>query len=91
MTQRIFKYHIEVVDRQTIAMPQGARILCVQIQTGMPCLWAMVDDEAPLAARDIHIRGTGHDCAGAEAFAYIGTFQMPGLVFHVFDNPSANG
>jgi hypothetical protein len=67
-------------------MPSGARILHVA-QSNEPttsdlCIWALVDPEAPTAARTICIYGTGHPC-GEEA--HIGTVEIGPFVWHVFD------
>lgn len=39
----IYKYPLDVTDRQVIAMPEDAEILTVQVQNGKPMLWAVVD------------------------------------------------
>lgn len=44
--KKIYKYRIEVTDDQNIEMPVGAKILTVQTQNGVPCIWAMVDPNA---------------------------------------------
>lgn len=41
--KKIYKYAIEITDDQDIVMPVGAKILTVQNQNGVPCIWAMVD------------------------------------------------
>ncbi len=81
----IYKYGLSPADVLYIPMPIGADILCVQMQAGLPNLWAFVENNNPQVSRKIHIRGTGHDCAGAGK--YIGTFQMQdgALVLHAFD------
>lgn len=72
-------------------MPRGAKILCVQTQGQIPCLWAVVNDQHPLDPRTIWVAGTGHPIAVHESMAYvdayIGTFQLQGgaLIFHVFE------
>lgn len=38
----IWKYPLQVLDRQTLFMPPGAEILSLQTQFGNPCLWARV-------------------------------------------------
>ena len=48
---KIFKYGLAVRDDVRIALPRGARILCVQVQDVRPCLWALVDPEAPTCER----------------------------------------
>lgn len=68
-------------------MPAGASVLCVQIQIATPCLWAIVDAEAPKVERWFRIYGTGHPMnKDSHAGNYVGTFQYGPLVFHVFEN-----
>jgi len=80
----IWKYPLEITDRQMLRIPQGPRILTVQIQDGAPMLWAMVDTSAGILW-DVWIRiyGTGNPGTGPEEH-YIATFQKDGLVWHVF-------
>lgn len=85
---RIWKFPLRVEDEQDIAMPAGASILTVQVQRGMPVLWAAVEPDSPLRPRRIFCRGTGHQMgATARLWIYIGTVQLAagGLVFHFFD------
>lgn len=81
--KRIFKYPLEITDRQTINMPGEAQLLTVKMQGGVPCLWAIVETEKPSRPHTIQIFGTGHDAT--DAGAYIATFQTGPLVFHVFE------
>lgn len=85
MAKTIFKYPLLAADRQVIAMPEGAELLCVDSQHGRPCLWAIVDPDFPSESRPIEIRGTGHLLG--DVGAYVGTFFLEDgdLVFHVFD------
>ncbi len=87
MKPTIYKYPLLILDEQDIEMPIGAGILTVQMQSGQPCLWALVDTERPMSKRKVLIRGTGHPCDGVKDYCYLGTFQMKGgeLVFHVFE------
>ena len=94
--RRVYKYPLEVVDRQTIEHPRGARLLCVQMQGDGPCLWALVNPDNPPVETTFRIVGTGHPIEDADDLGYVGTFQMMGggLVFHVFkeriyDEPNA--
>ncbi len=81
----IHKFQIEVVDSQVIKMPKGAKILCVQLQHGFPCLWALVIDTEPLEYRKIYVSRTGHQIVYVGN--YVGTFQLHdgSLIFHVFE------
>lgn len=86
----IWKYMVEVADQFEIEMPEGARVLCVQVQHDHPQIWAMVDPDAPMVTRRFRVVGTGH---GIEApiGPYVGTFQLYGgsFVGHLFEEGSA--
>ena len=83
--QRIYKYPLYVGDWICLNMPEGAEPLCVQMQHGIPCLWARVTVGNPPTVHHFRIAGTGHDLGG-NVGKHIGSFQMEGgaLVFHVF-------
>ena len=82
----IWKYELKTTDVQEISMPVGAQLLCVQLQWCMPCLWALVDVNAPKEKREIRIYGTGNPLP-LEPGWYVGTYQsLDGcLIWHVFD------
>lgn len=81
----IHKFAVPVVDELTVEMPLGAKVLCVALQAGVPCIWALVNDEMPLVPCEFRWRGTGHDCAGLGSEQYVGTIHALGpLVFHLF-------
>lgn len=88
----IHKYPIKLVDSQAIDMPDGAKILCVQVQNGVACIWAEVDTDAPRIKRVIETYGTGHPFGGVVPVAiaerkYIGTYQTSdgGYIWHVYE------
>jgi hypothetical protein len=82
----IWKYSLEDAGRQQIEMPEGARIISVQVQHGIPCLWAIVDPGKPAVRRTFHIIGTGNPF-NAAPLAYVGSFQLLNgkFVGHVFE------
>jgi hypothetical protein len=84
---RIWKWTLEVTDRQQLQIPGGAKMLTVQVQHGMPQLWALVDEKAPLITRTIATYGTGNPLPDGYPGEYVGTYQFGGgaLVFHVFE------
>ncbi len=86
MKRTIGKFPLELVGEQVVQMPNGAQILCVQLQNGWPCIWALVDPTARLIERSITIVGTGHPFEASSIGSYIGTVQLEtsGLVWHVF-------
>lgn len=84
---RIWKYELGVIDEQHLFLPVDAKILTVQMQYGICCLWALVNEEnTAKELRKIAIYGTGNPLPDNPG-EYIATFQMHGgdLVFHVFE------
>lgn len=88
----VWKFPLEITDEQDVTMPEGAEILCVQMQGETPCLWARL--HAPSAegsvpdCHRIRIVGTGHSIPDdALPLSYIGTVQSFGgsLIWHVFE------
>ena len=83
----IWKYPLSVTDEQTVLIPKGSRLLTVQIQRGIPFLWAEVDTDVPKVNRLIETFGTGHAISRPNnPRRHIGTYQVEEqLVFHVFE------
>lgn len=75
MKRQIWKYAIPVNDRQVIDIPEGYRILHVDLQHGVPCIWASVDPTASKVVRTVFTVGTGHpfDPTGLR---YLGSYQL---------------
>lgn len=86
--QAIWKFPMKCTDKQVIAFPKGAKVLCVQSQNETPCIWAVcaTADGAATEDRTFAIYGTGHQHESISG-VYVGTFQLQGgaLVFHVFE------
>lgn len=81
---QIRKYPLAVVDTQYVRMPKGATLLSAQVQEGLPMLWALVDEESTeYKDRQIQTFGTGQPIV--KAGKYLNTYQLGGLVLHVFD------
>ncbi len=86
----IWKFPMEVVDRQDIAMPEGAEVLAVGVQgvkDDILVLWAKVDPNAPSVDRHFAIIGTGRPAPEDADSRYIGTVQFAYglLVWHIFE------
>ena len=75
-----------IEDKQVVSMPINAEILTVQIQNGVPCIWALVDTSSPLSDVSVRVYPTGGEVDTSPNLKNCGTFQMigGGLVFHVF-------
>ena len=73
----------------TISMPDGAKLLTVQTQTGSPVLWALVNTKNANIIRAIVTVGTGNPMPyeSIDNLQYIGTYQLHGGSFigHVFE------
>jgi hypothetical protein len=86
----IYKYPLEITDLQSVSIPFGYTLLSVQMQSGKPCLWAMVDTDNIEEKCTIEMFGTGNPInpiKGIGQRVFIDTFQIhgAGLVFHVFE------
>jgi hypothetical protein len=83
----IWKYDVPITDHFSLELPAGAELLTVQVQFGVPCIWAIVDPEKPLVETQFHLFGTGHAINQETGkLTYVGSFQMLGgmLVWHLF-------
>lgn len=82
----IHKYQFDLASRVEIKMPQGAKVLSIQVQNGAPTVWAMVVTEAAFEIRVFRIYGTG---SALDTFAIAGnhlaTIQHQGYVWHIFE------
>lgn len=70
-------------DLTVLEIPGEAKLLCVQMQEGVPTLWALVDDTQPLRPRAFGLVATGR--AVPVGGVYVDTFQASPFVFHVFE------
>ncbi len=84
--QTIYRCPIDITDKQHVSLPVGAQILTVERQYGQPCIWAIVDTEAPCERKVIYVFGLG-DPMPEESLQYIGTIQTQNgnQIFHVFE------
>jgi hypothetical protein len=71
---RIFKYPLALKSREMIQMPEGAKILSVCLQDGMPVMYAQVRENNPLKPRIIRTVTTGEDFNSA-CCTFLGTIQ----------------
>lgn len=81
----IWKFPLAVSSIYQVTMPKGAEILTVQRQASQACIWAIVDPEAEKERRVFEIYGTGNPIDVECPRKYIGTFQSPPFVWHVFE------
>ncbi len=85
MTKQIWKYPMGMST--THEMPVSAEFLCVQVQGDAAVAWFLVlPDDKKTEPRKFQIYGTGHDIPLREK--YLGTFQSPPFVWHLFEDIS---
>lgn len=93
----IWKQKIPITDRFVLKLNKNSRILCVQTQNSIPCIWFTTDDEElEKETRIFRVYGTGHPMQENACNVYIGTFMVRAerLVFHLFEeakNPIGQG
>ncbi len=89
MPLTIWKFPFNIDTEVEIEMPAGAKVLHVDAQRDVPCMWALVNPDARKETRRFAVRGTGHAIphGGARTWAHLGSFLMlsESLVFHVFE------
>jgi hypothetical protein len=82
----IFKYPIQIEEKQNLMIPEKFEILAIKIQNGMPYIWALVDNSLPLSQIPIRIYPTGATIDQSLKLKYCNTFELleTKIVFHVF-------
>lgn len=82
----IHKYQFQIADKVIVQMPKGAKVLSVQLQNGVPTIWARVVTDMENESREFRVYGTGHEI---DTFAiqgtHLATIQHHGLVWHIFE------
>jgi hypothetical protein len=86
IAMKIWKWMLDITDRQTIYLPLGAQILTVEPQRDQIFLWALCDPSRPVEARYIGIHSTAGPLP-ADIGKLIGSIQLESssLVFHAFE------
>lgn len=86
--KNIYKYPLKFTVAQVVKAPI-AKVLDIQIQAGVPTLWAIVDDSIPEWDCTIACFGTGTSSVDKYMTSslqdkYVSTTQTNGYVFHWF-------
>ncbi len=95
MSQKIYKYQLELRPCTLLKMPRGAKVIHLNVQNDIPCIWAIVDirPDTPLVTRRFERVITGGTVFDVPPkFNYIGTYQLQNgeLVYHLFDDCSCD-
>jgi len=86
----IYKYPLtKLTPYIKIEMPLDAKILCFQMQGLMPTIWAFVETNNKISTRYFTINNTGWDMTSDQVDCYVGTIQVDGFVWHLFEVAAA--
>src|SRR6266404_8587052 len=88
MHNTILNYLLNIVEKQVLPMPAGAKIISAQTIRGKISLCAMIDTAAKAEPRTIAVIGTGNTLPKInpdETLQHIDTVQLHGMVWHVFE------
>ncbi len=89
MTRAVWKFDlVQHSMLTTVEMPEGARILQFGFQRNKPQLWALVDPEAAVEAREFLLVSTGHNIAMTNELIHIATASTDpdwSYVYHLFE------
>lgn len=80
----IWKASLALNGEQTINLPDGAKPLDVQVQSGNVNLWAEVDASEPTKDFTVWIVGTGHPMPDMLNRHHVGTVQQGSFVWHIY-------
>ena len=86
--QKIYKYALDIVDKQIIDIISPAIPLSVEEQEGNIVIYALVDNNSDSTIPvEVLVIGTGNDILqDLSAYKFIGTVKMAGrsLMWHIF-------
>lgn len=82
---KIYKYQFTISPHVVIEMPDKAKILSVQVQDGIPTIWASVDTLQFNVNRKFYIYGTGETVHYPKERFHIATIQLNGFVWHILE------
>jgi hypothetical protein len=80
---KIYKYELEFAPVQTVLVPLHYKILSVQMQDHVICVWILIAENKTTPVR-FEIFGTGQDIPDGHR-SFVGTVQRSGYVWHIFE------
>ena len=85
---KVFKYRLPEFNEGSfsLSLPEGAKILTVQVHQDWPNIWALVSPDNPDEIRKFLLTGTGREIREKD-LRYIGTVQEKDgeYVWHLFE------
>lgn len=79
----VHKFPFEINRQVTVRMNEGAKLLLIECQNYIPCIWAHVDTDKPLVGFEFVITGTGHEAPPYHH--HVASFQQGGYVWHMWN------
>jgi len=82
----IFKYPIEITDKQTLQIPSQSSPLYAGLDpNGKPCIWCCVDSNKTNHEVTVYVVGTGNPMPERNpTLIYVGSFVQRSFVWHIF-------
>ncbi len=86
----VFKYSVTRGTEHRLQLPQGARLLGIDLQQGQLYVWALVEPERPAVERLVRLYPTGANMRPDVRRTYIGTVIVNDgrLALHAFEEES---
>ena len=81
----IWKFPFNIDDCVVLELPYKYKVVHVDVQNGLPCMWILHEPNDPKFTRKFYIFGTGHPINEKLFDRHITSFQMGQFVWHVFD------
>lgn len=87
MTLAVWKYDLNIKDRQEVWLPAGAQILSADLQQGELKLWVLVNPKETInVSHNLKLAGTGHNINDI-IIKFIDTIQFynGSVIMHLFE------
>lgn len=82
----IWKYQLELTDKQVIEAPMNARALSVGLDpAGDLCVWMEVERDVFNHGKTFYIVGTGHPLPDEQFIEFIGSVKQDPFMWHVYE------
>ena len=84
----VYRFELPTPGEVKIEIPAGAQILHVALGKRLPCIFALVDTEAPSVVRRFRVVHTGDEIPDADSLHHVGSFLVgpERISFHVFED-----
>lgn len=82
----IHKYVLPLTDESKIRMATHGKVLCVQVQNGNLMIWVNITGSNEISYRTFRVIGTDNHYEYSHNWDYIGTVQLNGFVWNVFED-----